>query len=147
MVYPEYEAYKSKYIIIQGVYNSILTEKEALFEKTQAKAIRYDKEKVQSSVGGNGFDEYLIAVEKKKIDKRLNVARQLMEDRERLLQIKEKELRQSHDRMDIIYAMRYIDGKKPYLIAKALNYSNSQVYRILNQIDRDIKKDATKCEK
>ena len=138
MLYLEYETYKRKYHAIQNEYNAILTEKEGLFTKTQAKAIRYDKERVQSSVGGNGFDEYLIAVEQKKIDERLTVARQLLEDRERLLRLKEIELRQSHDRMDLIYTMRYVDGKKPHVIAKALNYSNSQVYRILDKIKSNL---------
>lgn len=147
MVYLEYEDFKNRYLLTQSVYNNILTEKERLFTKTQAKAIRYDKEKVQNSVGSNGFDEYLIAVEEKKIDKRLNVAREFLDGREKLLQMKEKELRQSQDRLDIVYCMKYVEGKKICTIAKALNYSNSQVYRILNKIQRSLKKDATKCDK
>ena len=104
-VFIDYELYKSKYLEIQVKYNEILTEKENLFTKTQPNAIRYDKMQVQGGTYGSGFDEYMIAKEKAKIDERLIEARQLLEDRERLLKLKEKELRASKDNLDQIYCM------------------------------------------
>lgn len=138
-VFIDYEIYKCKYLEIQSKYNEILTEKENLFTKTQPNAIRYDKEHVQGGTYGNGFDEYLIAKEHDKIDERLIEARQLLEDRERLLKLKEKELRESKDKMDLIYCMRYVDNKRPYAIARSLNYSESQIYRILDKIQKEIR--------
>ena len=138
-VFIDYETYKCKYLEIQVTYNRILTEKENLFTKTQPNAIRYDKVQVQGGKYGNGFDEYLIAKEKKKIDERLAEARQLLEDRERLLKLKEKELRASKDKLDLIYCMRFVDNKRPYAIARALNYSESQIYRILDKIQKEIR--------
>ena len=146
MVYLEYERFKVKYLEIQNNYNDILTEKENLFTKTQPNAIRYDKENVQGGTFENGFDEYLIAKESKKIDERLNEARQLLDDREKLLRLKEDELRKSRDRIDVIYVLKYIDGVHPSKIAKNLNYSKSQVYRMLSKIQSTLRKDATKCD-
>jgi len=137
-VYIDYEIYKCKYLEIQIQYNEILTEKENLFTKTQPNAIRYDKVQVQGGTYGNGFDEYLIAKEKEQIDERLAEARQLLEDREKLLELKEKELRASKDKLDLIYCMRYVDNKRPYAIARSLNYSESQIYRILDKIQKEI---------
>ena len=144
-VYIDYEIYKCKYLEIQAKYNEILTEKENLFTKTQPNAIRYDKLQIEGGkLVGNGFDEYLIAKEEDKIDERLTEARQLLEDRERLLKLKEKELRASKDKLDQIYCMRFVDNKRPYAIARALNYSESQIYRILDKIQKDIRRD--KCQ-
>lgn len=145
MIYLDYEMFKSKYLETQVKYNAILTEKEDLFTRTQPNAIRYDKERVQSSGGiGNGFDEYLIAKESKKIDERLEEVKSLLDDREKLLRLKEKELRLSNDKMDRIYLLRYVEGIKPHKIAKSLNYSVSQVYRVLNQIESSIQKNMRK---
>lgn len=140
-VFIDYEIYKCKYIEIQVKYNEILTEKENLFTRTQPNAIRYDKVQVQGGNLGNGFDDYLIAKEKAQIDERLIEARQLLEDRERLLKLKEKELRSSKDKLDLIYCMRFIDNKRPYAIARALNYSESQIYRILDKIQKDLRRE------
>ena len=139
-VFIDYEIYKCKYNEIQIKYNEILTEKENLFTRTQPNAIRYDKLQVQGGTLDNGFDEYLIAKEKAQIDERLTEARQLLEDRERLLKLKEKELRASKDNLDLVYCMKYVDNKRPYAIARAMNYSESQIYRILDKIQKDIRR-------
>lgn len=139
MIYLEYERFKVKYLEIQNKYNEILTEKENLFTKTQPNAIRYDLEHVQGGDHENGFDSYLIAKEEKKIDERLFEARQLLEDREKLLLLKEKELRASKDKLDRIYCMRFVDNKRPYIIARSLNYSESQIYRIIDKIQKSLR--------
>lgn len=146
MVFMEYEQYKIKYQEIQKIYNNILEEQERLFTKTQPNAIRYDKENVMGGMVVNGLDEYLIEKDKKQIDKRLKEARQLSEDRGRLLKLKEKELRESGCKLDIVYVAKYVDGIHPNEIAKSLNYSKSQVYRMLNQIKSEKMKVATKCD-
>lgn len=145
MIYLDYEMFKIQYLETQVKYNDILTEKEDLFTRTQPNAIRYDKERVQTSVSGeNGFDAYLIAKESKRIDERLEEVKSLMEDREKLLKLKEKELRLSNEKMDRIYLLRYVEGIKPHKIAKMLNYSVSQVYRVINQIESSIQKNMRK---
>ena len=140
MVCIEYERLKASYVRMQSVCDSILREKEKYFTKTQPNAIRYDKLQIEGGkLRENGFDEYLIAKEEDKIDERLAEARQLLEDRERLLKLKEKELRASKDKLDLIYCLRYVDNKRPYAIARSLNYSESQIYRILDKIQKEIR--------
>lgn len=134
MIYLEYEIFKSKYLDTQRTYNEILEEQERLFTKTQPNAIRYDKERVQGGYSVNSLEEYMMEKEKKHIDDRLKESRQLLNDRATLLKAKEKELRESQDKIDRIYVCKYLDGMHPDKIAMALNYSKSQVYRILKRI-------------
>ena len=63
-----------------------------------------------------------------------------MKDWEILLRLKEKELRSSPVISDKVYLYRYVDGYRIGKIACLINYSKSQVYRILKQIDK-------KCDK
>ena len=140
MIYLDYEMYRIIYLDLQEKFNNVLMEKERLFTKTQPNAIRYDKEKVQVPVGFNVMEEYVISLDEKKIDEQLNGLRQVLDDREKLLIMKEKELRKSQDKNDRIYVYRYLDGYGINRIARSLSYSKSQVYRILG----DIKK---RCDK
>ena len=137
MIYPEYEKTKWKYNHLQEVFASILLEKEGLFTKALPNAIRYDKDRVQSTVDGNPLEEYVISVEG--IDDRLDALRQRISDWEILLECKERQLRPSPDRYDRIYVLRYIDGCSVKRICKILSYSRSQVYKILNQIKKETK--------
>ena len=147
MVYLEYERFKNRYLATQNEYNSILMEKESLFTMTQPKAIKYNTDKIQSSYSGNVFDNYLLAKESNQIDERLNEAKSLLDDRGKLLELKEKELRLSNDKADVVYCLKFVDGVGTTTIAKRLNYSKSQVYRVLDRIKIEIRKDGKKCDK
>ena len=136
MIYLDYEECKIKYAQLQIQFNQVLTEKERLFTRTLPNAIRYDKDHVQSSPDSNVLEDYVVALEESKIDESLGRLRQLLEDRERLLELKEKELRKSRDKDDKIYRFRFLDGYGINKIARTLNYSKSQVYRILSQIEK-----------
>lgn len=139
-VYKDYEIYKKLYYSMQSTYNKLLLEKERLFTKTLPDAIRYDSESVAGGKSENEFDEYLSALEDSKIDQRIQEAKQLLFERERLLLIKEKELRQSKDKYDVVYRMKYLDEIKPASIALALSYSESQIYRILDKIQKELRR-------
>ena len=147
MVFLDYEREKIKYYKAQEWFDEALNEQERLITRTMPSAIRYNKPVVQSSPDGNVMDDYVIAMEEKRIKRKIAHRRQLLEDRERLLSIKEKELRKSHDKMDIVYVNWKIDGQSPEQISEALHYSKSQVYRMIGGIKSVIRKDATKCEK
>lgn len=95
MLYNEYEQLRIKYYEAQNKCDEILSEKEALFQLTQPKAITLDKEKVSGGGGNNIFDTYLIKKEEKKIDQRLEEANNILKNRKQLLEIKEQELRKS----------------------------------------------------
>lgn len=140
MVFLEYERAKIKYSEAQMRFDEALTEQERLLTRTMPNAIRYDKVNVKTSQNGNVLDDYVIAKEEKKIDKKISRLRQLLTDREKLLRLKERELRVSKDNLDQVYCMRFVDNKRTYLIAKTLNYSESQIYRILDKIQRIIEK-------
>lgn len=147
MVFLDYERAKIKYYKAQEWLDEALNEQEKLMTRTMPSAINYQKPVVQNSPDGNVFDDYLIAKEEKKVKRKIAQRRQLLEDRERLLILKEKELRKSHDKMDIVYVNWKIDGQSPEAISEALHYSKSQVYRMIGGIKSAIRKDATKCEK
>lgn len=136
MIYIEYEAYRCKYLDLQEQFNHFLTEKERILTKTLPNAIRYDKDKTSSSLDGNPLEDYVIELEESKVDESLDRIRQLLEDRERLLHLKEKELRMSQDVYDRIYRMKYLDCMGINKIAKIMHYSRSQVYRILENIKK-----------
>lgn len=144
MIYIEYEAYKNKYYETQNRYNDILSEKEKLFSMTQPKGIEYDGEPVEGGVYKNVFDEYLMLKEKKNIDQRLEEIRLILADREKLLQIKEDELKNSNNIHDKIYKYRYLDKMKIFKISRLIGYSEPQIYRILKDIKNNINKDDRK---
>ena len=136
MVFIEYENLKAKYVSIQQICDQILQEKEKYFVRTQPDAIRYDKLNVAGGEKKNHFDEYLQNCESKRIDERLNEAVNILHARAELLKIKEQELRESKDIYDIVYTMKNLDNIKIHTIARALNYSESQIYRIIDKIQK-----------
>lgn len=140
MVYVEYEIYKSRFRTAQMWFDDALLEKERLFTKTQPSAITYDRDIVQSSPSGDILDNYVISLEEKKINDKIEPFRQMLIDRERLLIIKEAELRRSPDKYDKIYVMKYLEGWSIGRICKQMNYSRSQVYKILDSITKKIRK-------
>lgn len=136
MVCIEYERLKASYVRMQSVCDSILREKEKYFTKTQPNAIRYDNIGVAGGVRSNRFDEYLDECKDHKIDERLREAITILQARADLLRLKELELRASKDINDIVYVMRFLDNAKPSTIAMALSYSESQIYRIIEKIQK-----------
>jgi hypothetical protein len=138
MLYIEYNEYRDKYIAAQRKYDDVLSEKEHLFARTQPKATQYDKEVVSGGSPSNSFDEYLILKDKKQLDERLEEARSILEDRERLLKLKEIELRKSKDWHDKVYVYKYIDNLSVNEIKYKMHYCRSNIYEILKKIRKNI---------
>lgn len=150
MLYLEYERAKANFRSAQVMFEEALLEKERLFTITQPKAITYDKDVIQTSPCGDVLDRYVIALEDEHIEEKLRPFRELVMNRESLLDVKERELRKSVDIFDRIYTYRYLDGMSIKGIAKILNFSKSQIYRKLQSIQRKIRKCgkvATICDK
>lgn len=138
MIYIEYHEYKNKYYVAQKEYDNILSEKEELFVKTQPKATDYDKEKVSGGSPSNTFDNYLIIKEKKQLDERLKEARSILEDRIKLLKLKEEELKQSKEWLDIIYTCYFIDKLSIRKISKKIPFSTTEIFRKIKIIRKNI---------
>lgn len=144
MLFLEYEEYKSSYLETQRIFDSILREKEELYQRTQPQGTDYGKDKINTSNTGNAFEAYIIAKDKRQIDQRLDEIRSILDDRERLLNLKLAELRASDAIEDRIYRMRYLDRWKIKRIAQTVNYSEMQIYRILKRIVM-LSQDVRKC--
>ncbi len=138
-LYLEYEDCKKKYNQIVETFESTLEEKERLFMKTQPKGTKIDKVSVEGGVNNNLFDNYLMEVEKKQLDQKLEEARKIVDERYKYLKTKELELRASKDWVDKIYVYRFIEQLPVKTILHLIPYQEAQIYRIINEIKRGIK--------
>lgn len=77
----------------------------------------------------------------KRINAHLTELSQTLTEREKLLQIKERELRESKVPEDIVYRLRYLDRLKVKKISKIIHYSDTQTYRIIQNINTVISQD------
>ena len=132
--YLEYEQTKDNLERAKKLFAKAILEKERLITKTMPSAITYDKDTVMSSRDDNPLESYIISSETKHVDELIAKYRQSLSDWSVLLEYQEKELRKSKDKYDIIYTMKCIDCMGINKIARIMNYSKSQVYRILKQI-------------
>lgn len=140
MLYLEYEKAKVNFKKAQEMFEDALLEKERLFTITQPKAITYDKDTVQTSPCGDVLDKYVIALEDERIEEKLRPFRELVLNRESMLDVKERELRKSVDVFDRIYTYRFLEGMSIKGISKIMSYSRAQTYKKLQSIQRHIKK-------
>ena len=138
MIYVEYHEYKNKYYAAQKEYDKILSEKERLFSKTQPGSIDYSKEPTSGGERKNAFDTFVINMENKQIDEKLEVARSILEDRTKLLKLKEEELRLSDNPYDKIYYYKFVKCLSPYKMKRYVGYEASQIYRILEKIEKKL---------
>lgn len=139
MLYIQYIELKKKYIAAQEDYDSIINEKENLFRATQPKGTDFSKEKVVGGTTSNLFDNYLIESELKGLDKRLEIARSILEARKVLYQLKEEELKLSKDVYDRVYVYKELYKLQVYKVAGLVGYSEPQIYRILRKIKKNIR--------
>lgn len=139
MIYIQYHECKNKYYDAQKDFEKVLSEKERLFTKTQPGAVDTTKEKTSGGTPSNTFDNYLVEKEKKNIDKRLKEVRSILEDREKLFNIKTELLKESKEWDDIIYAYRYIENLSIRKIERRIPFSKSEIYRKLQIIRKNIK--------
>ena len=144
MQYISYDISHRHYLEALQRVEDIIAEKDRLFEKTQPSAMVYDKERVSGGSQANTFDEYVIGMERLQIDKRLEEAKSILQERNEILRIKERDLRASRDVFDKVYAARFIDKRRIYRIARMINYSERQTKRILKIIANNLK-DGTEC--
>jgi hypothetical protein len=139
-VYPLFVQASYRYEISVMHYETLLREREDLFERTQPQGIRYDKDKVMTSPESDPFALYMAEMERTGLQKRLETARDIMNDYKTIRDEREASLRRSKDIMDKIYRMRYLDHLRPLYIAKRIGYSKSEIYRKLDTIEKKMGK-------
>lgn len=138
MLYVEYIDFKKKYIEAQKLFDNILSEKETLFSMTQPKAVQFDKERVSGGTKQNTFDDYLVIKDNRHLDAKLEEIRSILKDREKLLKVKEEELRNSKDWLDIIFIYYYIEKLSIRKIAKRIPFGTTEIYRKIKKIEKNI---------
>ena len=140
-MYVQYEQYKDEYHKAMKRYEEVLNEKEQLFQRTQP-GIGYEEH-----TGGGGYvnklDQYVIDLERKQINERLEIAESIMIDWRKLCEAKELELRQCKDHETVVYVMRFIDHKRIRDIENATHYSRASIYRYIERIATTIQHSKT----
>ena len=148
MVYLEYDQIRKKYKQAERSLEKILSEKDALFQKTQPKSTmgeyerEHDKHITVASKGGtkvSAIETYVIELEEQGINERLSEAKKILEEWREILMNKEQDLRRSKHIDDELYVMRFLEHKRVREIARATHYSKSQVYKRLQMISEKIK--------
>ena len=122
-LYIEFERISNKYSALQKAFTETLLEKERLFMQTLPGAIRYDKDKVQTTADGSPLEDYVVNVDTKELDAKLARYRSLLDDWKVLMEVKEAELRKSKDIYNRIYVLRYLDNYSVARISRILHYN------------------------
>ena len=142
MIYQTYDEYRRLYDDLMEQYNELLMERERLFQTTQPKAIDPSREKVNGG-SGKGLEEYIVKVEA--VDEQIAQVKFNIAERRNLMRLKEDELRRSGNIYDVIYVYRFIDHRRAKWIAGKLHYSRSQIYRVIDSMEKKMRQNATKA--
>lgn len=86
------------------------------------------------------FDNYLIALEKSGIDKRIEEAQILFGLWDARCKETETELRKSRTILDQIYLKRWVEGKGTRRIANEMHYSRRQIERHIKKMSQNVAK-------
>lgn len=111
-------------------------EYEVIFQRTQPKG-NYS-ERISGSPK-NKTEEYVIEVERRQLNRRIEDAKVIASTKKYLLDRAEEELRKSKDLYDLIYTMRWVDGHKVRYIQRRLDFmciecSRSHLYEVIKRI-------------
>ena len=135
MIYEEYEFIWNKIKKIEKKLMELINKRESLFEKTQPKSSKFDKEKVDSKKTTNTIEEYLI--EKEYLNERIEQLNITLDDMYQVLKRKREELKLSRNLYDRIYYFRYIERLSIYKVSFMIGYSERQTRRHLKNIENN----------
>lgn len=127
----------------------ILNEYEIISAKVHPKSAlaeherEFSKETILPASGKkiNKTEEYVIALEQRRIEERLYSAKLILQERTELLKLKEEEIRKSKDIYNMVYTAKWIDGLKNDAIVKQTGYSRSQVYNIVGHLMKQLERE------
>lgn len=137
MIYEEYEAIWSKIRKLEKELFNQINKRETLFDKTQPKSPKLDKEKVDGKNPTNMMDQYVI--QKEYLNTRIEQLNITLDDWYQALKRKREELRLSKNLYDMIYYYRYIERLSIFKVSKLVNYSDKQTRRHLKNIEKTLK--------
>ena len=137
MIYEEYETIWSKIRKLEEELFKLINKRDELFDKTQPKSLKFNKEKVDSKNTTNMMEQYVI--QKEYLNTRINQLNQTLDDMYQVLRRKREELRLSKNPYDRIYTYYSIERLSIYKISYLMNYSESQIYRKLKNMGIDVK--------
>lgn len=115
---------------------SLKEKREMYFNMTQPGSVDYSKEPVEGGVHIDSMTEYTIKIEK--IDKEIKQVESEIETLNKYLKKMESCLRAMKGIYEKIFVYKYIDGLNVTQIVNRVNYSQSDVYRKLQIIERII---------
>lgn len=139
MLYIDYAVLKISFNSACETLNALIDKEMEAFAKTLPSAIRYDVPRVMHSTDTTSqLDDFILTEEA--LQQHIRTAKMIVYERAELLSLKEQELRNSTDLDDIIYTMRYIDGKTWQKIADELHYSDHAIYYHKRKIDAEMAK-------
>ena len=126
--YLDYEYTKAKYVELQERFAKVLLEKERLFTRTLPSAIRYDKDKVQTSP-----DDQMskIVAEINALETEMAEVQLLKTQQIEKIELAVNSLESDEERTAL--TMRYINRRPIAEIADDMGYSEPTIYRFMRQ--------------
>ncbi len=137
MIYEDYESIWNKIRKLEEDLFKAISKRDELFDKTQPKSPKLDKEKVDGMNPTNMMDTYVI--QKEYLNEKINHLNQTLDDMYQVLRRKREELRLSKNPYDKIYNYYCIERLSIYKISCLMNYSDSQIYRKLKKMGIEVK--------
>lgn len=137
MIYEEYEAILNKIHKKEKELVENINKRETLFDMTQPKSSKFDKEVVDGKNPKNSMEQYVI--QKEYLNEKINQLNQTLDDWYQILSRKRGELRLSKNIYDRIYYLRNIEKLSVFRISILIGYSKEQTYRYLRKIKNDTK--------
>ena len=135
MIYEEYEAIWSKIRKIEKELFDLINKRDELFDMTQPKSSKFDKEIVDGKNPINSMEQYMI--QKEYMNEKIVQLNQTLDDRYQILRRKRDELRQSKNIYDRIYYYRLIEKISCKRVALLIPCDISTLYKkIKNIIDK-----------
>ena len=135
----EYHELKKEYLKAKQEYDKVLDKKAQYLYSVLPGSPKIDLEMVKGSTSDKLLNYTIKTAE---IDKEIEVRRNLMDHLLYKLKIKAIELRNSKTTLDKIYVYHYEDHVSVRKFCKLLNYSKSQIYRKIDEIQEKIQKNA-----
>ena len=140
MLYLNYVQLSSRHRHFQAVYDGLCNERERLLSAAMPHGTRLDGCKVSGSGFSRVIEDSVIRVELSHIDRQIQEAKTILDGWQLLVTCALDDLRNSNDLHERIFCYRYVDRRKVKWIASMVDLSETQVYRIIQKIQKNLDK-------